>query len=595
MPTVPAPPPSSWWVRPLFSLRAVFKATLAAEQDPAFAAEMVSVNRGRLRVFAPLMAVVHTAHVVHFAVLGAERSALEATTLLWRDGLVAAHAAMVPLALFGTWIVWRSTSAALLRWVAPAAAGLWLVHGAVCASLDQLVVANISAYQGYCLGIPVIYCLGRRATLGVYAPAAATMLAGLLLLQKRPEAFASNLPPYLTITLVGIALSWILEGVRRREFGQRRIIESQREQLAALNSGLEQRVRGQVAEILAHSQDADRLNLELQRANAQLQAQVKSRSAELSLLLSRLARGSAALDTLAAGTLLGDRFVIESPLGAGGMGVVYRGHDQVTSQLVAIKVIQAGASRSQDTLRRFLREAGAAASVTHPAVVRMLHLDVSGDGLVFQVQELIEGETLSQRMQRPWPAGDAARLAAALCDALAAAHAQGIAHLDVKPQNLMLVQRAPGLKLLDFGIARLFEAALGGDDTKSVGRVLGTPAYMAPEQADGREHAGAPADLYATGVLLFRLLTGAVPFEGATPRETLQRHLFELAPDVRKLASTVPEELALLIARCLEKRPAARPTARELQAQLAALADALGVPALESIRPTPLAETAELV
>jgi serine/threonine-protein kinase len=159
----------------------------------------------------------------------------------------------------------------------------------------------------------------------------------------------------------------------------------------------------------------------------------------------------------------------------------------------------------------------------------------------------------------------------------------------------MLVPRAPGLKLLDFGIARLFEATAAGDDTKSVGRVLGTPAYMAPEQADGREHAGAPADLYATGVLLFRLLTGAVPFEGTTPRETLQRHLFETAPDVRRLATTVPEALALLIARCLEKSPAARPTARELYEKLRALADALGAPALESLRPAPLAETVDLV
>jgi serine/threonine-protein kinase len=578
-----------------FSPRALFRTAFGAEQDPAFAAEMVSVNRGRLRVFAPLMAVVHAAHVVHFAALGAERAALAPTTLLWRDGLVAAHAAMVPLALFGTWIVWRSASEALLRWVAPAAATLWLVHGAICASLDQLVVANISAYQGYCLGIPVIYCLGRRATLGAYALAASAMLAGLLFLQTRPEAFASNLPPYLTITLVGVALSWLLQDARRREFGQRRIIESQREELATLNSGLEQRVRAQVAEILAHSKDADRLNAELQRANAQLQAQVRSRSAELSLALSRLARGTAVDDTLAAGTVLGDRFVIEAPLGAGGMGVVYRGHDQVTNQLVAIKVIQAGGSRSQDALRRFLREAGAAASVSHPAVVRMLHLDVSGEGLVFQVQELVEGETLSTLLLRPWAAGDAARLGAALCDALAAAHAQGIAHLDVKPQNVMLVPRAPGLKLLDFGIARLFEATAAGDDTKSVGRVLGTPAYMAPEQADGREHAGAPADLYATGVLLFRLLTGAVPFEGTTPRETLQRHLFETAPDVRRLATTVPEALALLIARCLEKSPAARPTARELYEKLRALADALGAPALESLRPAPLAETVDLV
>ncbi|MGZ3408080.1 MAG: serine/threonine-protein kinase, partial [Polyangia bacterium] len=180
--------------------------------------------------------------------------------------------------------------------------------------------------------------------------------------------------------------------------------------------------------------------------------------------------------------MLGGRFVVEEIIGQGGMGSVWAGVDKSSGARVAIKVIQATSSRQLDALRRFIREAGATATVNHPAVVRMLHVDVSDDGLLFQVQELVVGETLTRRLGLPWPPGEAARLGAVLAEALAAAHAEGVVHRDVKPDNVMLTTTAPGLKLLDFGIAKLYDAVSLGRETTHAGVILGTPAYMAPEQ-----------------------------------------------------------------------------------------------------------------
>jgi serine/threonine protein kinase len=273
-------------------------------------------------------------------------------------------------------------------------------------------------------------------------------------------------------------------------------------------------------------------------------------------------------------------------LGTGGMGAVYAGTDRVTGARVAIKVTQAGSSQQLDGLRRFLREARSAATVTHPAVVRTLHVDVSNDGLLYQVQELVDGETLQSRcvQGRAWEPGVVARLAAVLCDALAAAHAKGIVHRDVKPANVMLTRTAPGLKLLDFGIAKLYEdARTDGDDATSTGAMLGTPAYMAPEQFDTKRGATDRADVYALGVLLFLLLTGRYPFDEPTPRAMMASHLLTDAPDARSVVPAVPDRLAELVAQCLRKSPTERPSALGLGQDLGAFADGLGLPPLESL------------
>ena len=301
------------------------------------------------------------------------------------------------------------------------------------------------------------------------------------------------------------------------------------------------------------------------------------------MALAKLARDRRDDGKLRSGVVLGDRFVIERLLGEGGMGSVYEGIDRSTGTRVAIKVIQASSAQQLDALHRFLREAGTAAKVTHAAVVRMLHVDVSADGVLFQVQELVDGETLHARLrdQRPREGDRVARLGAVLCHALAAAHAVGVIHRDVKPGNVMLTKTAPGLKLLDFGISKVFRDG-GRDASSGSGKILGTPAYMAPEHLSGAGKLTDRADIYAAGVIFFRMLTGKFPFDDTSTREVILRNVVEPAPDVRTFAP-VQAELAEVVASCLEREPTDRPKARDLAQRLSAYADAQGAPAPELI------------
>jgi len=282
------------------------------------------------------------------------------------------------------------------------------------------------------------------------------------------------------------------------------------------------------------------------------------------------------------GTLLGGRFEIEVSLGEGGMGVVYSGVDRTTGDTVAIKVIQASSHRQLAALERFLREARSAAAIDHPAVVRMLHVDVSDDGMLYQVQELVHGQTLGQRMRRgaAWEPPLAARVIAVLSDALAAAHAEGVVHRDVKPANIMLTREEPGLKLLDFGISKLYDDVEWAEGATLPGTVIGTPEYMSPEQVSGGTLTDR-VDVYATGVILFSLLTGRHPFQGDQSQEMLAHHILTPPPEVASIEPAVPAWLSHWVAKCLRKKPEERPSAAELAAALRAFADDAGAPALE--------------
>jgi len=246
-------------------------------------------------------------------------------------------------------------------------------------------------------------------------------------------------------------------------------------------------------------------------------------------------------------------------------------------------VVQATSTRSLDALRRFAEEAGAAATITHPAVVRMIDVDISDDGLLFQVQELVDGDPLGRVGRSAWSPADAARLGAVLSDALAAAHAVGVVHRDVKPENIMLTTTAPGLKLLDFGIAKLYAEVhrYGSDPMTRTGVIIGTPAYMAPEQTLGSIDVTDRADIYAVGGILFGLLSERKPFEAESPHAIMMSRLLQDAPGVRAFQPSVPESLAALVDRCLARSPDERPAATELASQLAAWADAAGAAALE--------------
>jgi hypothetical protein len=543
----------------------------------AFVAEVVEADLLRLRVLLPLMLVLHVVHIAVFRTTDAQRAMLAPNLLRWRHGIALAHGVTLVLAIPLTALVYRARRTRATRLLGPAAALLYLVHGAVIAGVDQLAMANVTVFTGYALGIAVIVCPPPSVTLLVYGVGLASFVAAIETMQESPSGRLLVLPNGFSITAVSMALAFVLFGARRRDFAQRMTIGRQREELAAMNAGLEIRVREQVSEIIERAGEIERLN-------TQLQAQVRARSTELSMALAKLARDRDADGRLRKGVVLGDRFVIGELIGEGGMGAVYSGTDRSTDERVAIKVIQASSAQQLDALHRFLDEAGTAAAVAHPAVIRMLHVDVSADGMLFQVQELVQGETLFDRLRvdARWGVERVSRLGAVLCDALAAAHARGVVHRDVKPGNIMVTTVAPGLKLLDFGISKLLSGR-GRDMVAGSAEIIGTPGYMAPEQLSGSGALTDRTDVYAVGVLLFQMLTGQLPFDETSTSQLVLRQRAEGSPDVRSLVPSVGAEMADLVARCLSIDPAGRPEAKVLARALAELADAGGSPALDVI------------
>ena len=253
-------------------------------------------------------------------------------------------------------------------------------------------------------------------------------------------------------------------------------------------------------------------------------------------------------------------FEILAPVGAGGMGEVYRARDSRLDRTVALKVIRFEAAADPSLRERFVREARAAATLTHPHVCTV-H-DVGRDGEVdYLVMEYIQGETLASRLARgPLPLDDAVTLAIQLADALAAAHRQGIVHRDLKPANIMLT--AGGPKLLDFGLARSRDALSFALDRSSAtptatrltarGTILGTLNYMAPEQLQGQD-ADARADIFSFGAVLYEALTARRAFDGSSPASIIAAVLDKQPPPPSSSSSLVPFALDHLVQRCLEK------------------------------------------
>ena len=266
---------------------------------------------------------------------------------------------------------------------------------------------------------------------------------------------------------------------------------------------------------------------------------------------------------------LGAAYTIEGEIGRGGMGVVYRARDERLQRRVAIKVLPPEFAFQQDIRERFTREAQTAARLSHPHIVP-IHTVGEGQGLVYFVMGYVDGESVAARIRRrgQLPVEEARRIMKETADALGAAHAVSVIHRDIKPDNILLEGTRGRVMVTDFGIAKALSSTSGATLT-GIGVAIGTPAFMSPEQAAGERDIDGRSDLYSLGIVTYQMLTGTLPFSAPSVAGILMKQITEPAPDLRRQRPDIPEDLALAVARCLEKDPENRwPTADALRRAL---------------------------
>jgi eukaryotic-like serine/threonine-protein kinase len=291
------------------------------------------------------------------------------------------------------------------------------------------------------------------------------------------------------------------------------------------------------------------------------------------------AKSPAAVSPLSASGALTERtldqkYYLESKLGVGGMGTVYRARRLLIGDRVAVKVLHPDQMADPQAVERFRREAQTAARLKHPNVVTVYDFGVSREGLNYLVMELAEGESLRDLVERHGRLAEtaAAEIIRQVCAALDEAHRQGIVHRDIKPENILVHTTLRGLqvKVLDFGIAAVRDVKAGR--LTRAGAVVGTPHYMSPEHCLGEELDGR-SDIYGLGIVLFEMLTGVVPFDSPTPTAIVVKHVNDSPPPPRKLNPKISPAVESLVLRALEKRRDARPqTAGEMARELIAAA-----------------------
>ncbi|MEX2540002.1 MAG: protein kinase [Actinomycetota bacterium] len=280
------------------------------------------------------------------------------------------------------------------------------------------------------------------------------------------------------------------------------------------------------------------------------------------------------------GRRIADRYELESKLGSGGMGTVWKANDRLLARTVALKLLRDDLPSDEDFEERFRREARLAASLTHPNVAIVhdtgeVRADGAPDGVSpgtpFIVMEYVDGESLHEMIKRqgPLPIDDVARIARSILAALAHAHERGLIHRDVKPANILLDSRTGAVKVVDFGIAK------GLDDrgvVTATSSLIGTASYMSPEQVNG-QHATEASDLYAVGCLLYCCLAGEPPFGGTTAVTIAMHHLNDPVPPLRTRRPDVPASFEAIVMRALEKDPTRRFASAQAMDQATATMD----------------------
>ncbi|MDT7542996.1 MAG: eukaryotic-like serine/threonine-protein kinase [Acidobacteriota bacterium] len=267
------------------------------------------------------------------------------------------------------------------------------------------------------------------------------------------------------------------------------------------------------------------------------------------------------------GQVLDEKYRLDEWLGEGGMGTVYRATHMLIDRPVAVKVLHARFVEDEAAQQRFRREARAAGRLQHPNAVAVTDFGRTSEGCVYIVMELLEGRTLREVMAQdaPLPVERVITLMSQIAAAVEAAHEGGVIHRDLKPANIFVVQRKgqlPVVKVLDFGIAKLAADSLDDSDAKNLtqtGVMIGTPRYMSPEQCDGEKLTPA-SDVYSLGIILYEMLTGETPFNGASPLAIALQHSSKSPRPPREIVPTIPSDLERVVLHALAKKPADRPS-----------------------------------
>jgi predicted Ser/Thr protein kinase len=260
------------------------------------------------------------------------------------------------------------------------------------------------------------------------------------------------------------------------------------------------------------------------------------------------------------GKIIKARYKVLKKLGEGGMGTVYLGEQVSVGRNVALKLLQGNYAMDDEFIGRFRREARLAASLNHSNIVTIYDFDQSEDGSLFIAMEYLHGSKLSDIVRRDGPLGiaRAVRFGLQIAEGLDAAHRAGVIHRDIKPDNIMVIgtDGLESIKLMDFGIARLRDAGATSRLTRP-DVIMGTPSYMAPEQAEGADVSD-KTDIYALGIVLYEMLSGSVPFKASTPSAVLLKQIQEAPLPLRKLRREIPASFERVVMQALEKKPEKR-------------------------------------